>query len=317
MKQLLLIAVLFSTSLSFGKELEISILHPDSVVADPALDSTSILHFTFPNANDMTSSHIQYSINGKSDAYPLISIQGDLELTASAGHHELQFYYSSDYYEEYTSVNIENGNQYYYSVYFTPAEMMQLTEKPVIYLYPEETTDIDVTVKPKGEFTFTYPPYNDGWKVTVSPDGKIQCDEESYNYLFWEAEDKLSPEDVDLNTGFAVAGEQITKFLEEKLTAIGLTSMERSDFITFWGPRMAGHTDVFLHFYFNEDCDRFGTLDIQPKPDQINRVYIVWQPIEQLRIAPTPQELPELNREGFNVLEWGGQELPTNAIRSL
>ena len=42
-------------------------------------------------------------------------------------------------------------------------------EKPVIYLYPEQETDVRVTLDLAGELTCTYPAYGDGWSVRAAP----------------------------------------------------------------------------------------------------------------------------------------------------
>ena len=46
-----------------------------------------------------------------------------------------------------------------------------ILDKPVIYLYPTEITDITVRLNFDGELLFTYPLYRDGWSVTAHPDG--------------------------------------------------------------------------------------------------------------------------------------------------
>lgn len=316
MKHLILFIALIATSFSYAgqKELEIPILTPDSMLVDSSLGNKTMVYFKFPNANDLTGTSIQYSLDGVEGEHSLITNQGDLTLETTGGWHDLQFYYSSEYYEEYTGINVQPGHHYYFSVYFTPSDVMILTEKPVIYLYPEEKQNVSVKVEPAGEFTFTYPSYENGWEVLASPDGKLTVDDQSYNYLFWEASEKLDLEDIDFNVGFTVPGCDVTGFLEEKLMDAGLNGKERADFITFWAPRMASHDDVFLQFHFNEECDRFGELEITPKPDNVYRIYVIWQPVDQLRVAPSPQEIPAMNREGFTVLEWGGQELPSSKM---
>ena len=47
----------------------------------------------------------------------------------------------------------------------------QMDEKPVIYLYPEEETEVTVKLDYNGTLTSTYPAYGDGWTVTAQPDG--------------------------------------------------------------------------------------------------------------------------------------------------
>ena len=46
-------------------------------------------------------------------------------------------------------------------------------EKPVIYLYPTEETDVRVTLDYDGVLTAAYPAYDGGWCVTARPDGTL------------------------------------------------------------------------------------------------------------------------------------------------
>ena len=52
-------------------------------------------------------------------------------------------------------------------------EEEQLSLKPVIYLYPEEETDVSVTLAYDGTLTCTYPNYKTGWHVSAKPDGTL------------------------------------------------------------------------------------------------------------------------------------------------
>lgn len=54
-------------------------------------------------------------------------------------------------------------------------------EKPVIYLYPEQETDVRVTLDLAGELTCAYPAYGDGWSVRAAPDGTL-TDESGQTY---------------------------------------------------------------------------------------------------------------------------------------
>lgn len=45
--------------------------------------------------------------------------------------------------------------------------------KPVIYLYPEETTDVTVALDCAGRLTCTYPAYGEGWSVTANPEARL------------------------------------------------------------------------------------------------------------------------------------------------
>ena len=104
------------------------------------------------------------------------------------------------------------------------------SEKPVIYLYPEQAQEVYVQLELDGEFTCTYPEYDNGWKVKAYPDGTLrdQVTGKEYNYLFWEG---TSETEYDLSRGFVVEGKDTAGFLEEKLAYLGLNEKERNEFI--------------------------------------------------------------------------------------
>ena len=45
--------------------------------------------------------------------------------------------------------------------------------KPVIYLYPERTTDISVALDWEKRSLTSIPNYGNGWQVTATPQGNI------------------------------------------------------------------------------------------------------------------------------------------------
>ena len=57
----------------------------------------------------------------------------------------------------------------------------------VLYLYPEEETEVTVTLDFDGTLTSTYPNYGDGWTVTARPGGTLTDPATGEYYcLFWE-----------------------------------------------------------------------------------------------------------------------------------
>lgn len=186
-----------------------------------------------------------------------------------------------------------------------------VTEKPVIYLYPTEETDVTVTLDLDGEMTCTYPEYGSGWNVTASPDGKIYDPntERYYDYLFWEG--TRSFDLYEFKNYACVPGEDTAEFLESYLEAAGLNDSEIDDFISYWLPRMQGSPYNLISFPSDEYND-WAKLDVSPEPDTLIRVYMVFAPVDE------PVEVPESNalimpsgieREGFTVVEWGGSVL--------
>ncbi len=174
--------------------------------------------------------------------------------------------------------------------------------KPVIYLYPEEKTEISVQLDYNGTFTVTEPEYGDGWNVTAYPDGRIISDGTEYPYLFWEGERAY---ELDMNEGFCVSGEDTERFLREKLSYLGLNAAETADFLEFWLPHMTDNTYNIIRFH-SEDYTDNATLDISPATDTLIRVYMTFE-ASDVSVDITPQQLeaaPE--RSGFTVVEWGG-----------
>jgi hypothetical protein len=314
----LAIALVSSTGYGGQKELERpTSISLDSTQMDTTLSNTGTKYvFTFRNMwTEGLPRKTNYSIDG--EAF-LGTIEEGTRLTVltTPGNHVFQFFYSPDYFEVYSdSLHSSGGFVSNYSVYLQESNMQIMSEKPIIYLYPETDTTVSVKLDVKGKLTFSYPEYKDGWEFTASPNGDLTFGEDTYNYLFWESSQRYSLENIDYSSGFYVNGRNATSFLEKILTEAGLNSKEQTDFITYWAPRLAQNENNFVHFVLNEDCNRFAQLDITPKPDNINRIYMLWQPVDA-GASIGLQSIPVINREGFDVLEWGGQELPKLSFSS-
>lgn len=184
-------------------------------------------------------------------------------------------------------------------------EMM--AEKPVLYLYPEDTMDVNVKlVLHDQEFAFSYPKYEkNGWKVKASPDGTLYDYNSNRNYytLFWET--KGGPIAKNLKEGFVVRGNESAEFLEEKLIDLGLNYKEANEFIIYWLPQLEQNKYNAIYFAFDE-YEASSELHISPAPETVIRIMMLWQPLNEeididLQILPKTPE-----RKGFTAVEWGG-----------
>ncbi len=237
--------------------------------------------------------------------------KGTYTLRVAPGKYVFQFY-ALNYYEIYSdTVEIKPGYRTQVRLWFDYAETEIISDKPVIYLYPPKDMEVTTAVKPNGTFKFTYPVYpENGWKGTAHPDGSITIAEKNYPYLFWEGSHQMTAADMDLKKGYMVKGDSITAFLEKNLAQMGLNEREMTDFITYWGPRMAGNDQQFVQFIFNDACNQFADLNISPAPAQIFRVYMIWAPVPAgVVMHPEPQEFKTVKREQFYAIEWGGSEV--------
>ena len=262
---------------------------------------------------------VLYSIDGVS-SQATINRGSSLHFKTTPGKHKFQFFHNGKFNEAYVKINVKAQHSEVWNVRFTrpiikidsPKRRRQYDIqplKPVIYLYPVKIQDVFVNVKPVGKFTLTYPDIGQGWKVRAKPNGELTINGENYNYLFWESNQRYNSPLYQGLTGFVVNGEQIIPFLEEKLTAAGLNSKEQADFITFWAPRILGNKSVFIHFDFNEACNKYASLEIKPKPDQLYRLFMTWAPING-DLVVKEQTILKMDRQGFHVIEWGGAKLP-------
>ena len=181
-------------------------------------------------------------------------------------------------------------------------------DKPVIYLYPENETDVHVELElTEADLSTTYPRYDNGWDVVAYPDGTLlnQADGTHHRYLFWDAVNCRTR--FDFSEGFCVAGSDTESFLKEKLTYMGLTEEEMNEFIVYWLPRMEHNAYNLISFQGDAYTDS-AKLNITPAPDSMLRIFMTYVPLENA-VAIEPQQLSAFERKGFTVIEWGGSEI--------
>ena len=180
-----------------------------------------------------------------------------------------------------------------------------MAKKPVIYLYPEETTDVEVKLDYEGELLCTYPVCQNGWKVTAEPDGTLtDADGKEYSYLFWEG---ISDVEYDFSKGYVVKGSDTAEFLETKLAELGLNAKEANEFIVYWLPAMQDNPYNLITFQTDKYTDS-AKLHITPEPDSVLRVFMAYKVLENPIEIEEPTITP-FERNGFTVVEWGGSEV--------
>lgn len=276
----------------------------------------AVYHFRFTVAGAvLISTGVTWGMDGGSGQYETLH-NGEITVKAKPGAHSFQFFYSGYHNEVYTGeLSIREGYEDTYLIRFRRTDIYYEAEKPVIYLYPETPAEVEVKLKPTGKLSFTYPPLGESWKCTAHPDGDLEINGQHFNYLFWEAQTPAFQ--IRWNQGFAVSREDLPGFLEKTLDDIGLNSKEKADFITYWGPRMMQHPGCLVHFLQQEECTQVADLTVFPEPDHINRIFMLWVPIENVSDYSyiCNQNLQKINRLGFDVLEWGGAQLPGSQVK--
>lgn len=294
---------------------------PGLTIVSNVPDSTIAVGFT----------QISGTVNGFSSLMPVRNVRVGTNsvsaLTDSAGHFSILvpstdsvFYCYRNNWKEIYQEDFELKSQHTMEVkaYMSQGQQ-QLLRKPVIYFYNPTALEASVKIKPKGTFTFTYPKYDNGWDILVNPpQGNASIADlktgKEYPYLFWEAETEGLFFNYENRTmkGWVVHRDTCIDFLENQLSALGLTATEQTDFITFWGPIMTQNELNVVQFLVDDSySDKIAGIEIYPKPDAMRRIYLLTAPVESsfIGLDVVPQKFEPFVRNGFTVLEWGGTEL--------
>jgi hypothetical protein len=181
--------------------------------------------------------------------------------------------------------------------------------KPVLYIYPKDTMDLQVSLNFNGNLTFTWPQYNGVWDLTVYPNSDIlnKEDGKTYSYLFWEGNYAVPSVDT-IREGFIVNKQNLPQFFQEKLSHIGLNDREINDFITYWVPCLQNE-QYFIHFLMNEACEFVATYDFSKEPDNLIRLIALFMEPPADAFDIKEQKLEKNQRNAYLIVEWGGVEI--------
>lgn len=175
--------------------------------------------------------------------------------------------------------------------------------KPVVYLYPTETTNVSVQVA--ADVRISEPEYGSGWTVTAQPNGQLtMLDGTTYGNLFWEGKGLgVYP---DINFGRVVDRTQVGAALRSDLIKQGLNAQEIKDFLEFWMPHMPNSNYVRLSWLSTAQMNALAPLTVTPRPDTVIRVFLDFAGQDTATTKLQPQTLITTPRNGFTVTEWGG-----------
>ena len=208
------------------------------------------------------------------------------------------------------SQNNLNGN--YSQSTITPSMILPMTDpcsdKPIIYLYPTEETQVNVQLGYKEKIICSYPKYTTGWNVIAQSSGDLKDTDTNKNlYSLYYESDNVVEFQVEKD-GFIVKGEDSAEFLEEKLKILGLTDREAEEFIIYWLPKLEANKYNYIRFATREEIDTNMPLTITPEPDTTIRVLMEYKGLEN-SIKVEEQSLETPGRKGFVAVEWGGTEI--------
>jgi hypothetical protein len=181
-----------------------------------------------------------------------------------------------------------------------------IERKPIIYFYPEEEMDLTVTFVNEEMLTTTYPKYDGCWNIHLKEDGTFTVPGSNREYygLYYES---VPNYECTFETGFYVTSENAASFLEEKMDYMGFTNRETDEFIMYWLPILERNGQSLVYFEQTEERNEESPLIFSTEPDTLIRTVIHVKKVDA-PVDIVPQELTHVERTGFTVTEWGGQE---------
>ncbi|PBK61369.1 ubiquitin-domain-containing protein [Armillaria solidipes] len=238
--------------------------------------------------------------------------------------------------------------------------------KPVIYLFTllPLTAVVRLSLVKSWSFSAVYPgvPIKSSeagqsieWNVNTHEDHTMTdtATGARVSYLFWEAEtnpglppsppssprlgqshsdaiphfDPLMAELIDSNS-VVLPTSKTALYLDKALTSLGLHVEARTSFITYWLPSILKHDFIALRFLPQVSYEHAAPLDVQPKPDVVTRVFMLFKRVcdDELdewegslsRASENVEfwkDVVDVDCDGmkndalFRVLEWGGMEV--------
>lgn len=179
---------------------------------------------------------------------------------------------------------------------------VMMVDKPNIYLYPEEETQMDVEIDfPKGgKITVSDPPYVEGWNnITVNPDGKING---KHDFLFYES---ATSEFEIPEAGWIIPQTDLKEFFINNMEKTGFEGREIDDFIQFWIPIFKEHKYYEIYPLYQKELDEKIQLKFSKKPDSMQRLIYIVKGREDGNLKLSEPVIPAFERKGFVVAEWG------------
>ncbi len=176
--------------------------------------------------------------------------------------------------------------------------------KPIIYLYPNTETQVNVTLWTPENLSHTYPKYNsEKWRNVIAQSNGDLEDIDTWRKLYALYREWKSNIETNFDEWFLVAWKDIIPFLEEKLAILWLNEREAEEFIVYWLPQMESNEWNLIRFETIEEQNENMPLSITPTPDTVIRVMMDWKAIYEPIDIPQ-QQLTTPERNGFTVVEW-------------
>lgn len=189
-----------------------------------------------------------------------------------------------------------------------PGDGRYCVAKPVIYLYPQQPTLVDVSVASTGNVVVSDPQYpQGGWKnVLANPGSDLLYSGKHYTELFYETDVKTFGKP---QKGIIIPKNDINNKLSSILDQLGLIGGEKQEFLSYWLPRLQQLNTPYIYFSVIDKSvkDTIDNVTITPKPDTQIAFIAYFKPISDPNLYDNSLTIPPAPvRKGFVSVEWGG-----------
>lgn len=175
--------------------------------------------------------------------------------------------------------------------------------KPVVYLYPETTSLVDVAVGADVKISDPYYP-NGGWKsVVAQPNGTLHYQGKVYDSLFWEGPG--NGHYPAITSGTIVETKDALSTIKSHMRQMGFNDKETADFVDYWKDKLPTKRYTRLTWFQTSEMDQLAPLYVSGNPDTILRAFLDFEGLSKPYALPQ-QTLTTTERTGFTVTEWGG-----------
>ena len=180
--------------------------------------------------------------------------------------------------------------------------------KPILYLYPTQTTQLSIKLVNEDKITCSYPKYKESWKIIANQNGTL-LDQKTNRELYALYYENNNVKDYKIEKeGFVIKGTESAEFLEEKLAILGLNERESEEFIIYWLPKLEKNKYNYIRFASKEEIEENMPIEFSVEPDTLIRIMMTYKGLNK-PIKVEEQELSTPPRNGFVVVEWGGSEI--------
>jgi len=210
-------------------------------------------------------------------------------------------------FDNYLFRDQSSRNAYTYNAQRYKLPNLNNVYKPNIYIYSQETRNVEVTFGAPELLTTTIPEYGSGWSVTADENGRLTDETgQTWDYLFYES--VTDPSLFQTESGWRIPADTRKETFETILSDLGFNEQEIADFTEFWTEKLEEGTDYIMYPQSTETVDQAMPMTVTDEPESVERIWFVFAEDDGSQIEePVGYALTRGGEDcPYYVIEWGG-----------